>query len=111
MAELPIILGEQPVVVVPQMDLISLGRGSSGRCDRKKAGVGVAEGREVSDGGKELLVQYLRLDAVNFRPQEIPSKFHIVGAEDLVGIGRQGSVLLLQIRRRQGIAERNPYPP
>jgi hypothetical protein len=87
MAELPIVLCEQPVVVVPQMDLIGLRRESSNRRDRKKAGVGVTEGSKVSGGGKKLLGQNLRLDAVNFRPQEIPSKLHIVGAKELVGIG------------------------
>src|SRR5437868_10486128 len=87
--QLPIVLREQPVVVVPQVNLVGLRRESASGRDREEAPVDGAESLEVPDGGEELFALAQRFDAVNFRSQEIPPELHLVVAEEFVGVGRE----------------------
>ena len=66
------------------------------------------ERRKVGGGRKELILQYPRIDAINHCPQKIHSEFQIVGAKELIDVGDEGSILLLQIRSRPRIAEMKP---
>ncbi len=55
--KLPVVLSEYRVVIVSQMDLISLGRQTTRGSDGKKSGVDWSKRNEVWNGRKELQVQ------------------------------------------------------
>ncbi len=84
--KLPIVLREQCVVVVAQVDLIGLRSQTTCSGDGKESGVDWSKRNEVGNGGEELQVQNLRLDPVDSRAQEVPTKLEVVIAEEFGGV-------------------------
>src|SRR5215208_3570755 len=71
--ELPIILREDRMVVIPQMNFVGVGRKSSGSGYSEEAGVDWTKSKKVIHCREQLKILNLRFHAVNFCTQKVPT--------------------------------------
>src|SRR6185369_2435956 len=95
-AELPIVLPKDRVIIVAQMDLVSRGSETAGTRLGKKARIDRTEGGEVTHCRKELQVQNLRLNSIDMSTQKVPTELNAVFAEELRNVGGKRRVLLIE---------------
>ena len=89
------------------MDLVVARREPAGVGEQIRTGGGGAEALEVVGRGKQLVLQQPRLDAVGLGAQEVHPELQIVARKELVGVGVELRVLLIQMPWRPQIAERH----
>ena len=101
----PIVLHEERGVVVAQMNLVVSRRESAGVGEEIGSGGGGTESLEVVGRREQLILLEPRVEAVDHRAQEVHADLQIVAADELVDVGVERRVLLIEKGRGSKIAE------
>ncbi len=98
MCDFPVVLDEQSVVVVSQLDLVSLRREAADRQEEEESGIDGAELLVVGLRSEKLIILEVPFHAIHPSSFIVPPEFESMAIESLRKAGAEGTVFLLQSR-------------